>query len=148
MDKGLREFGEKISFLIPHIAREVIAKEMAVLGMGEITFPQMIVLDFLREKGICKMKDLAENFSVTTSAVTGLVDRMVKADMISREADPDDRRVINVKLTENGKETIGRIAKKRLDMIMNVFGKLEQSEREAYVKILEKVYAIAKGEKK
>jgi DNA-binding MarR family transcriptional regulator len=148
MEKGLREFGERVGFLMPRIAREVIAKEMALLGMSEITFPQMIVLEFLREKGVCKMKDIAENFSVTTSAVTGLVDRMVKSDMITREADPDDRRVINVKLTENGKEAIGRIVKKRLDMIINVFGKLEQSEREAYVKILEKVYDIAKSGKK
>ena len=94
------------------------------------------------------MKDIAENFSVTTSAVTGLVDRMVKSDLLTREADPDDRRVIKVKMTENGKDLVGKIAKKRLDMVINVFGKLEQHERDAYIKILEKIYDISKSGKK
>jgi DNA-binding MarR family transcriptional regulator len=146
MDKDLREFGNKMAFLIPRISRAFMRKG-GMAEVGDISFSQVVVLEFLREKRVCKMNDIAKNFSVTTSAVTGLVDRMVKSRLLERGADPADRRVVLVKMTKNGEEAVNKLTKARTDMIMSVFGKLTRKERSAYIGILEKVHGILTSRK-
>ena len=48
MDKNLREFSKRIGFLIPNITREVFKRQQKILTMGDVTFPQLVVLEYNR----------------------------------------------------------------------------------------------------
>ncbi|MFI6847568.1 MarR family transcriptional regulator [Kitasatospora sp. NBC_00085] len=55
------------------------------------------------------MRALAELLACDASNVTGIVDRLTAQHLVRREADPADRRIKNIVLTDQGEHTVGRI---------------------------------------
>ncbi|MEV4148289.1 MarR family transcriptional regulator [Amycolatopsis sp. NPDC049691] len=50
------------------------------------------------------MGDLGATLGLEKSSLTGLVDRAVRRGLVRREPDPDDRRAVQVVLTEEGRQ--------------------------------------------
>lgn len=50
------------------------------------------------------ISELGEDVSLEKSTMTGLIDRMVRAGLITREQDESDRRVLRIWLTEPGRK--------------------------------------------
>src|SRR3954454_22633333 len=50
------------------------------------------------------MGDLGATLDLEKSSLTGLADRAVRRGLVRREPDPDDRRAVQVVLTEEGRE--------------------------------------------
>ena len=50
-----------------------------------------------------KLIELAGQIGLEASSMTGLIDRMERAKLVKRQADPADRRVWRIQLTEKGK---------------------------------------------
>lgn len=50
------------------------------------------------------MGDLGATLGLEKSSLTGLVDRAVRRELVHREPDPDDRRAVQIVLTEEGRE--------------------------------------------
>ena len=98
--------------------------------------PQFVILDILQRHGESKMSDLAKSLSVTTAAMTGIVDRLVREGYLRRESDPKDRRIIKIRLTAKGERAVTQILEKKKQMIIKMFGMVSQEEREEYLKIL------------
>lgn len=149
MDTRLHDFIRKIDYLIPQMQKGLLfSKEMKKSCLREISISQMVVLTLLKDGEKTIMKDIAKALSVTTSAATGLVDRMVKSDFLERVSNPNDRRIISIRMTKQGKKLIDKIAQQRRHLLVRVFGKLSQKERDAYLAILEKIRRILQSEEK
>ncbi len=144
---SLIEFSDKINEIMPVIAKEFIRHQVGELSKGKITPPQLLALDFVHKQSELKMTDLAHLLGVTTAAITGIADRMVKYGYLIRVFDPADRRIIKVKLTPKGEQLLSKVNRARREMVTNVFGKISQSEREEYLKILTHVYEALAQEK-
>ena len=56
-----------------------------------------------------RMIDLAERMSVTPSAVTKIADSLFAKGFIARRADPNDRRVVRLRLTGAGARALGDV---------------------------------------
>jgi len=141
-DKSLDEFYKKMDDLMPNLIRESVKRGADEVTKGLITVPQMLILETLNKKEECIMSELAEALSITTSAATGLIDRMIRLNLVTRSRCEKDRRIVNVNITEKGKNTISGIIEERRRMIVDTFGKLSKEEREKYLEIMEKVYRI------
>jgi len=118
------------------------------LFKGKITLPQFFVLNHLDKHGESKMNELAKVMDVTTAAATGIVDRLVRYGYIMRVYDPNDRRVINVRLTQKGADLVKRIGRQRIEVTREVFGKISREERENYLAIMLHIRDILMEEKK
>jgi DNA-binding MarR family transcriptional regulator len=144
---SLIEFSDKINEIMPVIAREFIRHQVGELSKGKITLPQLLALDFVQKQSELKMTDLAHLLGVTTAAITGIAGRMVKYGYLVRVFDPADRRIIKVKLTPKGEQLLNKVNRARREMVVNVFSKISQAEREEYLKILTHVYEALAQEK-
>jgi len=143
MGKSIREFAEEMSVVMPRLMREFLKRQTPVVAAtGEISFAQMAILHILKDRKKCKMTEMAELLFITTSAATGIVDRMVKAGFLKRILDPDDRRVINIELTPKGKKAIDMVFKSRQKMMIGIFNDFSPKEREDYLKLVNKIYSI------
>ncbi len=142
MDKSLQEFGQEMAHIMPRFMQEALKRMSKPLAAGNITMPQMVILSFLKVNDRCKMKDIAKALSITTSAVTGHVDRMIKLNLLKRIPSAEDRRVINIEMTEKAKKIIDNIEKTRYKMIMEMFSKLTSIERKRYLETIKKLYRI------
>ncbi|NQT06944.1 MAG: MarR family transcriptional regulator [Candidatus Omnitrophica bacterium] len=142
MDKALYEFGQEMMHLMPHFIREIHNRIFKPIKSRDITMPQLAILDLLHEKKRCMMSEIAKALSVTTSATTGIIDRMVRSDLLKRGTSDNDRRIINIEMTRKGRDIIDGIQKRRSETMLKVFGRLKPIERERYLETVKKVYSI------
>jgi len=142
MSISLSEFADKLNQIMPVIMKEFARRNTNELSKGKITLPQLLTLGFLNEKGDSRMTDLARFMKVSTAAMTGVVDRLVRDAYILRVYDPQDRRIIRVKLTHKGAELIRKINQQKRRMTINIFGKISDSERDNYLRILTRIHDI------
>ena len=60
-------------------------------------------------EGRLRMGELADSVLLTRSGITRLVDRMIAAGLVAREACPGDRRGYYAVITQEGKDTIEKV---------------------------------------
>ena len=95
LDLANRVFRE----LLPIIPKEVL--------QFDLTMPQLKVVLLLFLNGPMRMSDLASALSMSLATATGVVDRLVERDIVLRESEPKDRRVVLCRLSEKGQELTG-----------------------------------------
>ena len=133
---SLSEFSDQVVEIMPVISREFYKRNTAEFYKMKITRPQFIVLEILHREGQSRMTDLARLINVSTAAMTGIVDRLVRDSYVARASDPDDRRIIKVGLTAKGSRAVKNIIDQRKQIFSRIFGVLSQEDREGYLKIL------------
>ena len=93
-----------------------------------LTMSQLRVLVILqRDPGVTAGR-LADRLGVRPSTVTGIVDRIVKQDLVERQPDPDDRRVVRNTLTDQGQAVVTEISRKGRAFITRVLDSLTDEE--------------------
>ncbi len=91
-------------FRLNAISRKVSRLWNARCSQYGVTAAQSFVLYDVRDHEGTSIKDIAARIELDSSAITGLVDRLEKMEMVKRQDDPNDRRGIRVFLTQRGKE--------------------------------------------
>ena len=101
-----------------------------------ITIPQFRLLVVLDSRGPLKPTTLAEHLAVNPSTATRMVDRLVAADLISREANPASRRELVVTLTETGSAVVREVTQRRRAEITRIVSRMPASTRRGLVRAL------------
>jgi len=143
----LPEFADKLSKLMPEIARGTLRREAVELSSGHITLPQFFILNMLEREDALRMTDIARILGVTTAAATGIVDRLVKSSYAVRVYDTRDRRIIKIRLSPKGRELVLRINKQKKHNIIEIFGRIPSEDRDSFLKILMRVHEIVTQKK-
>lgn len=79
------------------------ADYVSSLVHGGVSTAQLWVLMKLRYHGDLSISGVAELLGLGLPNVTGLVDRLEERGLVERRRDPDDRRVVRVRLTDLGR---------------------------------------------
>ncbi len=103
-----------------------------------LTGPQFYVLYLISEYGSCKVSRLAEKIEVKPSAITVMIDRMVARGFVERKNDENDRRVVLVKLTSEGREALDKLQEMRKQAIHQHLSQFSPEQIEEFLGILEK----------
>ena len=135
----LEEFGDRMIKIVPKLRIELGCYENNTLTRRDITATQLLVLECLSTCGHCKMHTLVEALKVKFSAVTAIIDRLVKTGFVIREHGKEDRRTVFVALSAKGKKVLLEVFQQRRKAFMQVFSRVSAREREEYLTILEKL---------
>ncbi|WP_167577746.1 MarR family winged helix-turn-helix transcriptional regulator [Ammoniphilus sp. YIM 78166] len=68
-----------------------------------LTHGQLFLLFTIYRKNSIKTTDIAKHFGITPGAATAIADKLENLGLIVRERDKDDRRVVVISLSEQGK---------------------------------------------
>jgi DNA-binding MarR family transcriptional regulator len=79
------------------------------LFASQLTMPQLKILLLLYRLGDTSGRELAGILGVSLATMSGMVDRLVAHDLVTRAEDPNDRRVRRITLSGAGQEMIGNI---------------------------------------
>ena len=142
MSISLNEFADRLNKIMPVIMKEFLRRQTNELYKGKITLPQLLILVFLNGQGESRMTDLARFMKVSTAAMTGMVDRLVRYGYLLRIYEPKDRRIIKVKLSAKGAGLVKKIDRQRRNMVISIFDKISEAERGDYLRILTRIYDI------
>lgn len=143
----LSEFAGQVTEMMPAIMREFYKHESSGLEKIRITLPQLVVLNILAREGELSMTDLAKCINVTTAAMTGIVDRLVRDGYVVRLSMDGDRRIIKVKTTAKGAKAARSAIEHQRGMVEKLFSVLSEEERGEYLRILTIVRDRLKGER-
>jgi DNA-binding MarR family transcriptional regulator len=143
---SLTEFADRLDEILPVIMREFARRHTGELYKGKISLPQFLALGFINGQGQAKMTDMARYMAVSTAAMTGIVDRLVRDGYTVRAYDQKDRRIIKIKLTQKGVKLVKKIKQERRLLAIKVFGKISEAERQDYLRILTRIHDILVNE--
>lgn len=83
-----------------------------------LTFAQVMLMKQLREHGRLTARELADALDVTPANVTGIVDRLEREGLATRARSGEDRRVVFVRLTEDGHQRMEAIQREGAGRIL------------------------------
>lgn len=98
-----------------------------LLAPWGLTYQQLLVLVVLWEQGSVTPSDLAQSLHLDRSTISGLLKRMERDGLITRNRDIDNQRAVHVDLTERGEELRAELA----DIFVCVGQAMNLSEHDA-----------------
>lgn len=114
----------------------LVSKSMtrATRGRFNVTPGTLYVLWLLTRYDKLSMSEIGTKLSISKPNVTALVDKLIAVNMVERVWDPNDRRVINVQMTEKGKKNFKII---KDDISQEMRKRIQTLDEERIVKLLE-----------
>lgn len=120
------EFRAAVAMLRLHGRLErCLSEELAAHGL---TLAQFDVLMTLCHGEGLTQQELAEWLLVTKANVVGLIDRVEAAGWVERRADPEDRRVKRLYLTDAGRKLARKAQPGQHALVRRIFGRLSEAE--------------------
>jgi DNA-binding MarR family transcriptional regulator len=124
-------------FIMGRLMRDKMHKHG--IGAGQCTLMEFETLKYVKDAGKPHMRDVAKTFHVTPPAATLMIDGLVKANLLARVLDPNDRRSVRVAITPKGKQLLERGLTKKVKEMKKTFGVLTPSERAQFIAIIRKI---------
>jgi len=118
--------------------RTIIGKKLG------ITRVQTMTLRFVIYNEECKTSDIADFLSVSRSDATRITDTLVSKGFIERINDEKDRRVIRLKITDEGKKIFEDIRKELVLCFSKILEKMDKEDAEALMKGLRALSNVLK----
>jgi MarR family transcriptional regulator, organic hydroperoxide resistance regulator len=114
-----------------------LTKELA--RRADLTGPQLTVVKMLEQIGDLSLSELSERIRAQNSTVTGIIDRMERENLVTRERSKEDRRVVYIRLTAKGRRLAEEIPVEPMEIFRGALESLSAAEVRDLVKILGKV---------
>jgi MarR family transcriptional regulator, 2-MHQ and catechol-resistance regulon repressor len=132
-------------FFIP-VMRELVRTYHAFATYSEahirqfdLTPAQFDVVATLGNTNGLSMSELGEKTLITKGTLTGVIDRLIQKDLVSRDNPPGDRRSVIVQLTPNGQQVFEQVFPVHIAHLKTQFEKLEPSELELLKVLLDRL---------
>lgn len=111
-----------------------------ILSDFGITVPQFTALQVLINDGDMTIGELSQQMDLACSTITDLIDRMEKNELVKREKDQKDKRVVRVVVLEKGHDILQRVLDRRISFLEAKLEGLSETEVEGLKTALEKLY--------
>ena len=98
---------DRLVALYRRASRSLRANDPANWAEG-LTMPKIRVLFLIGRSGSVSVGQVATGLGIAQPSATEIIEKLVSKDLVERTADPSDRRIVRVGLTERGKEMIDR----------------------------------------
>jgi DNA-binding MarR family transcriptional regulator len=105
----------------------------------QINAPDVQTLLFVRSHPDCRASDAANHLAVAPTTASSIIDRLVRRGLLLRQRTEENRRVVKLRLTEQGAVLGKRIVRHQLGNCSSMLATLNPKEREAFVRLISKV---------
>jgi DNA-binding MarR family transcriptional regulator len=115
---------QEVAWLVAHLQAVVAASPAAWAGRG-MTLLQLTTLHVISAQAPTTLADVAQALSTGPPATSAMVDRLIRTGLVSKASDPQDRRRVQLTITDHAKTMIGEIdlsTARRLQTALNHMG--------------------------
>lgn len=130
---------EHLLALMPLYHKKILQSGHGITGMQAA---QHRVLGVLLRDGTLPMSEIGKRLYISKPYMTALVDTLIDAGYVERLPDPEDRRVINIAITQQGKKHLrqgGALYKNDLKILLS---SLDENDLEVLCTSLENLRGI------
>lgn len=107
-----------------------------------LTAPQLLVLREVELLGHAKPSVVAKNVHLSQATVTSIIDRLEVAGLLTRERSQEDRRAVNLILTETGRKKLESAPELLQSGFIQRFSELEDWERSQLIASIQRLAAM------
>jgi len=111
------------------------------LPRSEIMMLKMIKLNTAETEGVT-ISTLGELLEISKPAVSQMINVLEDKGYVERMTTKNDRRIVYVRLTENGKQRLAKELQSLLKGMTQIFDKMGEEDTEDLLRLLEKLYLI------
>jgi len=130
----------ELDSLLQKIAKEFSCQFNSILP-EKITATQFFLLKLIYDNKDCKAADIANFFGISPAAATNMVERLYRNNWIERIRSEEDRRIVWLKLNEQGEKLLKQIEERKFQMQFERFTNITDEELDALIAIFNKVFA-------
>ncbi len=105
-----------------------------------ISASQFSAMKVLRIHGKLAQRDIAKHILKSFGNITNLVDNLEAMELVSRDRDSEDRRIVYVSLTPKGEALFDDLYPEHLKRICDAMEKLSETESKELLGLLEKLH--------
>ena len=116
----------------------------SISRIPDLTLPQFRLLLFLQEHQTGTINEIAASLGIAQSTASELVTRMVKAGLVVRDIHPQDRRVMQVKLSQRARDLLRQSEAALETSFRQLLSHMSAEEREAFVQSFETIARLLK----
>ena len=145
-DEFFETCGLRVLKALRRIIRAVDIHSRKLNNDFKITAPQMICLYSLVKGGEMTQSELSKQVSMGISTINGVIDRLEKKGLITRQRDVEDRRKVFISVTESGKKITISAPSLLQDRLSDSLRGLPELEQAAIVLSLERVVELMEAE--
>ncbi|MFS2110699.1 MarR family winged helix-turn-helix transcriptional regulator [Sphingomonas sp. Sphisp140] len=109
----------------------------------DLSFQQWIALKVVRDGIVGNAGELSHELGITTGATTRMIDLLEARGLLSRDRTADDRRVVRLAITPEGRATVAKLQDDVVSTWNEVVADFTQQEAEVLVTLLAKLLAAA-----
>ncbi|MEE6261853.1 MarR family winged helix-turn-helix transcriptional regulator [Plantactinospora sonchi] len=99
------------------------------LGRPPLPDAQVEVLRLVERRPGISVKEAAERLCTAANTVSTLVGDLVAAGLLDRERDPDNRRLVRLRLTPAAQDRIAAVTAERRDLLLRALDRLDEPAR-------------------
>jgi DNA-binding MarR family transcriptional regulator len=130
---------QRLIALMGVLHSRVAGDALSLMVESQLTLPQMVCLHVLLARGAQSVNQVADALSLSASAASHLIDRLVERELVLRIEGKDDRRQKQISITPAGAELIAKLGAARAAQIEAAVATLDADLRERLVGVVEQV---------
>lgn len=119
-----------------------IRLEMNNVYDNELSRNEFFVLKILYEHGSKKSTDLSKMLNVSASHITAITDSLIEKKWIQRVRSVQDRRIVDIHITDQGKVILELIEKKKTDFLLEKFNSFSEQDIEHFIYLFNKLLRV------
>ncbi|MBI2457548.1 MAG: MarR family transcriptional regulator [candidate division NC10 bacterium] len=136
------EGAERLHRLTKELIRRYQFRDWNQICCYGISISQCHILDVLAEEGDLTMQQLAKRMFKSVSTMTRVVAQLVRRGYVKRHQDPEDRRIVHVSITPQGKAIVAAINRDLIETQKAILQAIPSDQWAGAFKVLE---ALAHG---
>ncbi len=133
---------ERIAHIYPLLMGRMGRLRTLVHEGMDLTYNQYKTLLTIAERGECTLGDLARELDVAMSSASQMIERLVGQGVVLREQDAENRRQVNIRLTQQGAALMNELRRGILKEYGKVLDRLPEKEQEELVASFEAIARI------
>ncbi|MCY6356448.1 MarR family transcriptional regulator [Clostridium sp. ZS2-4] len=104
--------------------------------------PQITFMKTLNRHNTMKISEISTEMSLANSTVSGIADRLEKQNIIKRLRSKEDKRIVNIELTDKGKTIVEEFRGTINEYFEDIFDKCDETQMNAIIEGLEMIKRV------
>jgi DNA-binding MarR family transcriptional regulator len=122
-----------------HLAHRIMDRSAVAAGLGRSGDFEVLALLRRNEPDLLTPVEVAKKLLSSQSGMTGKLDRLEERALIQRTPDPEDRRVVRLRVTGSGRRLIDEAFSSSLEVYESFLDELSTAERAQLATLLTKL---------
>ncbi len=108
--------------------------------IAHLSFLQIQTLTYLKLHTNAQMSEIAEHLHIELPSATSLLNKLVALQLVQRQQDEKDRRLVRIALTEEGNAILTIAKKEKEAHVKQMLSYLTDEERHELLRLMEKLH--------